>query len=159
MSNILTIAKKEFSDLVNSKLVLLILVLYVMIFALSFYNNFGSIDIASLSYQHYSSNDALDIIAHPAGTFASTFITIVCYYSSLVAVVLGYSSMSTEADGKAISTLLVKPLYRDTIVNGKLLGAFCFLICIFLSSVALYICGLFLFFGGVVTYARIYMSF
>lgn len=151
MSSILVIAKKEFADLVSSRLVMLILTFYILIFSFSFYNYYGSIDITSLSASSYDQYNVPGILSNPAGTFTSTFIMIICYYGSLVAVVLGYSSMSGEADGKALSTLLVKPLYRDTIINGKLLGAFCFLFCIFWVTLAFYLCGLFILFGGMIS--------
>jgi ABC-2 type transport system permease protein len=63
-------------------------------------------------------------------------------------VVLGFSSMSAEADGKALTTLLVKPLYRDTIINGKLFGAIGLFFCIFWFMAAMYLSGLFLVLGG-----------
>lgn len=150
MSNILVIARKEFSDLVSSRLVILILAFYVLMFMLSFYNFYGSIDIASLSSQSDKYN-VPDIIANPAGTFISMLVMVVCYYGGLAAVALGYSSISSEADGKALSTLLVKPLYRDTIINGKLLGASCFLFCVFWVTTAFYLAGLFLLFGGMIS--------
>jgi ABC-2 type transport system permease protein len=150
MSGILVIAKKEFADLVSSRLVILVLAFYVVIFSLSFYNYYGSIDITSLSASAYDRYNVPNILSNPAGTFTGTFIMVICYYGSLVAVVLGYSSMSGEADGKALSTLLVKPLYRDTIINGKLFGAFLFLFCIFWATLAFYMCGLFILFGGMI---------
>jgi ABC-2 type transport system permease protein len=150
MSSVVTIAKKEFSDLVSSKIVIFILAFYIIIFGLSFYNSYGSINIAELSSKSYYLYATPSILANPAGFFASTLIMIICYYGSLVAIGVGYSSMSGDADGKALGTLLVKPLYRDSIINGKLLGAFCFLFCIFWVSVAFYLAGLFLLFGGII---------
>lgn len=147
MSNVLIIAKKEFSDLISSRLVILILAFYVVIFILSFYNLFGSIDMNSLLSQTYAKNNVPNIVANPAGTFTGMLIMVICYYGSLVAVGLGYSSMSSEADGRALGTLLVKPLYRDTIINGKLLGASGLLFCIFWVSIAFYLAGLLLLFG------------
>lgn len=146
-NSILVIARKEFSDLVSSRLVVFILAFYVLMFILSSYNFYSSFDVSSLS----SKPEVPDVIASPAGVFCGAFIMVACYYGGLVAVVLGYSSMSGEADGKALSTLLVKPLYRDTIVNGKLVGASCFLCCVFWVVAAFYLAGLFLFFGGVIS--------
>lgn len=137
MNNLLIIAKKEFVDLISSRLVILILAFFVLILSLSFYNNYSS-------YNNYS--HAVD-----SSTFIGIFTIIICFYGSLAAVVVGFSSMSAEADGKALNTLLVKPLYRDTIINGKVLGAFCLFFCIFWCTAALYLSGLFLFFGSAIS--------
>lgn len=63
-------------------------------------------------------------------------------YGSLVGVMIGFASISSEMRGKALNTLIAKPLYRDSIINGKLLGALCFLVVVFVFSTVFYIAGL-----------------
>lgn len=126
MSNLKIIAIKEFKDLINSRIVMLILLWYITIVILSINNTFGQVD---------PNMDNLDKINN-------LFIGLVfslTYYGSLVAIVLGFSSMSAEMDSKAINTILVKPLYRDTIINGKLLGNIGMILGLFLLTTIVYL--------------------
>jgi ABC-2 type transport system permease protein len=61
---------------------------------------------------------------------------------------IGVSTIGIEKQNFALNTLIVKPLFRDTIINGKMLGAIFFLIATFGMITLLYISGLFIAFGG-----------
>jgi ABC-2 type transport system permease protein len=52
--------------------------------------------------------------------------------------------MSSEKQNNTINTIIIKPLYRDTIINGKLLGASIFILLIIGFSTIVYIGGLFI---------------
>jgi len=128
MGNVLIVAGKEFRDLLNSRLVLIILAFYVLVLLTSLYLDAGTEGIGtSVGF----------LLVGPGWD--------VCYFGSLVAIVLGFSSMSVETSGKALNTLLVKPLYRDTIINGKLLGVLAFMSWIFWITIAIYTIGIYLF--------------
>lgn len=133
MSNVMIIAKKEFLDLLNSKLVLIILAFYMIMILTSFYIIYNS-----------NINDPKGLILMEPGYD-------VCYFGSLVAVVLGFSSMSIETSGKALNTLLVKPLYRDTIINGKMMGVLVFLSWIFWITAAVYTLAIYLIVGNLIS--------
>lgn len=120
MGTTLCIAKKELADILNSKLVLIMLIFYTAIFILSF-------------------NNCITFRSDGVGNLFMLFTYSVCYYSTLVAMALGYSSFFSEMDGKAINTLLTKPLYRDTIINGKLINALILSIGLFVFTTVLYI--------------------
>lgn len=125
MGNTYIVAKKEFIDLINSKMVLIMLIWYILTFMFSFLNLLQSFD----------NNPGNGI------TLLSTSLVYnLCYYGSLLAIVLGFSSMSIELDRNAINTLLVKPIYRDTIINGKLLGTLSVVFCLILLTIGLYLC-------------------
>lgn len=132
MSQEIVIAKKEFLDLLNSRLVLLALLLYTlillpMVYAFFTGNTFGS---------------------DRASTFLHILTLSLCYYGSLIAIAVGLSSISEELDRKSINTLLVKPVYRDTIINGKIMGMIGFTLCITLFTTLIYIIILFVIFGN-----------
>lgn len=133
MNGMLIVAKKEFQDLLNSKLVLIILAFYMLMLLTSFYviNTTG--------------------VTIPKGLILMEPGYDACYFGGLVAVVLGFSSMSVETSGKALNTLLVKPLYRDTIINGKLIGAFALLSWIFWITAAVYTLALYLIVGNLIS--------
>lgn len=144
MNNVLLVAKKEFLDLISSKLTMIIFFWYIITFIFSFY------------FIVHPNGDMPPVIANydnPVDCIFITFVFTLCYYGTLVAVVIGFNSMSAEIDGKALNTLLVKPLYRDTIINGKILGMIGFILCLFLFTTILYILTMFLYFGIIDSYA------
>jgi len=83
----------------------------------------------------------------PAHSIITLMTYSLCWYGSLVAIVLGFTSISEELDGKALNNLLVKPLYRDTIINGKIIGTLGFALCLFLFTTALYTIFMFIYYG------------
>jgi len=140
MSNILMVARKELSDLVNSKLVTVFLIFYLFIFLSSFYDVIRPYpDLPPVLFQ--LDNDPIQII------FVQ-YVYLLCWYGSQMAIILGFISMTRELDGKALNTLLAKPLYRDTIINGKMLGAIAFSILLFVFTTALYIMAILVYFSN-----------
>lgn len=144
MQNIINMAKKEFADLMSSWLVLVMIVVYAVL-------------VVHMAYQFY------DILANHfieeaiVINFLCGVIIILTNYGSLLAVVVGFSSIASERHGNALNTLIVKPLYRDTIVNGKMLGACAFLLCLFCLTLVIYTSGLFIVCGGV--FASVFLEY
>lgn len=138
MSSIIVIAKKEFMDLINSKLVILILVWYIIVFFLNIY-------FIVYPFNGYPSD--ISRCNDPAKLLFVNCTYLLCWHGTIVALVLGFSSMAAEVDGRALNTLLVKPLYRDTIINGKFSGVLGFVICLFAFTTALYIAFMFVYYG------------
>ncbi len=138
MSNTLNVAKKEFRNLMGSKLILIVLVWYVVASIGSFfytYNNYVYVvshedPSDPYYYLHYTS---------PVDRFFKGIVNNFRWLGPILAVVLGFVSMTSEIDGKALGTMLTKPLYRDTIINGKLLGNMAFIIIITLLTTILYV--------------------
>jgi ABC-2 type transport system permease protein len=144
MSNTLVVARKELLDLLNSRLIVLILAWYVIIFLLLFYKWTGP---------EYSTG-----MVNPVQSLFVEYIYTLCYYGTLVAVVLGFSSMSSEISRSALNTLLVKPLYRDTIIRGKMIAAVGFMVGMFLVVTCLYVIGILLFFGDPLLKINLFLS-
>ncbi len=145
MNNIIIVAKKEFTDLVSSWLVLVILLVFIVL-------------TIFMDYTFY------DIIARHSyfeGQIVNNFLfgakIVLTDYGCLMAVAIGFASIVSERQGNALNTLLVKPLYRDTVVNGKLLGALAFLLCVFCLVLMLYTAGLFVVAGGM--FASIFLTY
>jgi len=138
------VAKKEFLDLLNSRLIVLILAWYVIVFVLLFYE--------------LVSTDQLMNVDNPVKELFIRYLYTLCYYGSLVAVVLGFSSMSSEISGKALNTLLAKPLYRDTIIRGKMIAAVGFIAIIFFVISLLYVLGILLFIGSPLVKLNAFLS-
>jgi ABC-2 type transport system permease protein len=68
-------------------------------------------------------------------------------YGSIVAVVLGLSSMYEEFGTKAINTLISKPVSRNAVINGKLLAATCIAILVYVLAVVVDILMILIFYG------------
>jgi ABC-2 type transport system permease protein len=137
MDNIINVAKKEFSDLWGSWLVVFIFAVFMVLTAFTDYQFYGI-----LSNHHYIEGDIIK-------NFLCGVMIVLTSYGSLVAVVVGFASIASERQNNALNTLLVKPLYRDTIVNGKLLGSLVFLLCMFGLAVLVYTAGLFIVCGSI----------
>jgi ABC-2 type transport system permease protein len=149
MSGVWTIARKELADLINSRLIVLILVWYVIVFGLTVYGD---------TYELNGHPAVISVTEDPVKLLFIHYTYSLCYYGTIVALVLGFSSMAAEMDGKALNTLLVKPLYRDTIINGKYLGVLCFVLCLFAFTTALYIAFMFVYYGLIVNSFNVLVS-
>lgn len=138
MSNMLNVAKKEFQDLMGSRLVLIVLIWYLVSSIGSFYYTYNNyVYVVSHEdpsdpyyYLHYTS---------PVDRFFKGIVNNFRWLGPVLALVLGFVSMTSEIDGSALGTMLTKPLYRDTIINGKLLGNMVFMMTIMLATTVLYI--------------------
>ncbi|CAJ36281.1 ABC transporter permease [Methanocella arvoryzae] len=139
MDTTLCIAKKELADILNSKLVLIMLIFYVIVFVFSF-------------------NNSVSFRSENIGNLFMLFTYSTCYYSTLVAMSLGYSSFFAEMDGKAINTLLTKPLYRDTIINGKLLNALILSVGLFAFTTVLYILAILIYYNDPVEILSLFFN-
>jgi ABC-2 type transport system permease protein len=122
------IASKEFSDLIRSNIMIAALAVYIVLLLYSYYTSLNIVNHNfSLPGFTFLSNKS---VANAPGDL----INVLCGYGGLVAVMLGLSSMYNEVSNRALNTLTVKPVYRDTILNGKLLGAVFFALLLFVFT-------------------------
>jgi ABC-2 type transport system permease protein len=85
-----------------------------------------------------------DIIHYEgAGVSNSNFLNglsfILIYYGTAIAVIIGFCSISIEKKSNTLNTLITKPLYRDTVINGKLIGCALFLCLVSLLASMMYL--------------------
>ena len=62
--------------------------------------------------------------------------------------IVGFSIFASDRYNYSLNTLLVKPLYRDSIINGKLLAALGFLACICGFTIMISVSCIFIFAGN-----------
>ncbi len=136
MGNVIIIAKKEFTDLVSNKIVLIIMAVFLFLIVKSAYEYYDALSNNLLLIENLSSNILMGIWS------------ILTNYGSLVGVVVGFSLISSEKRGSALNVLLAKPLYRDSIINGKFLGALGFILCTFCIATILFISALLIAIGN-----------
>jgi ABC-2 type transport system permease protein len=133
MNNVINVAKKEFLDLLSNRLIAAILIVYVIIAMNDLYSHYEYLNKFPVAYS------GLDYLS-----FLSVFLT---SYGSLVALAIGFFMIQSEKRSHTMNTLIVKPVYRDTVINGKLLGATGFLLFVLTLTAVLYSAGLLAFFG------------
>ncbi len=141
MGNTLIIAKKEFQDLVNSKLVLIVLGLFIIIALINLYD--------AISFDYPGINKNLFIPYSVFEISLNSLLYILTNFGCFIAIVIGFSCIASERHNNALNVLTTKPLYRDTIINGKIIGVFYFLICIYGVTVLLYTSSFILFHGNI----------
>lgn len=141
----LTIARKEFSNLLYNRVLLIILVWFlVSIFNCWYTITYDNPDPDILPLIVSIIQRGMDPVS--AQIFPD-FVLTLCQNGTILAIALGFVSMSEETSGKALNTLLVKPIYRDTIITGKLLGILAFVICVFISTAVIEIFIMSVYFG------------
>jgi ABC-2 type transport system permease protein len=140
MGNLLKIAKKEFQDLLSSKIVLIILIGYSFVILCQIYFIYNSLsDGMGETRLEY---DALGM------AFANRLFSILTdSYGPILGIMIGCASIASERHGNALNTLIAKPLYRDTIINGKLLGSMAFLALFICATIIFYTSSLLILFG------------
>ncbi len=125
MGNVIRIAKKEFADLLGNRIVFLLLAIFAVIIIL----NAQGID----DYMDYMSSGLVmwDMYGNSVSNLLlGGILTCLTFFGEFVGVIVGFSIFAGDRYSYSLNTLLVKPLYRDSIINGKLLGALGFLACI-----------------------------
>jgi ABC-2 type transport system permease protein len=135
-NNMLVIAKKEFGDLLGSKMIIITIAVFLILVVFSI-NDF---------YSGASTGKILNFYSAATGSILYVLIG----YGAIVGIIIGVTSVSNERRNHALNVLISKPLYRDTIINGKLLGSICALACIFGLIIAFYTAGLLLVCGGMI---------
>ena len=120
MNKTLLIAKKEFSDLLNNRIILLSIVTFIIILIIIIYNTLmivsGSMPNTKIMFQD-----------NPAMMVISRIFMEMLLYGSVLGVMIGCCSLSFEKASNALNVLIVKPVDRDTIINGKILRSLVFL--------------------------------
>lgn len=134
------IAKKEFTDLINNRYLWVVLGIYAIFV---FNNIIMSHDVLSVPEPEGLPPTA----SHVSQLIYSSF-GLLRYYGAMVALVVGFVAISAEVRDHSLGVLLTKPVYRDTIVNGKFLGVIAFLFSIFCLAITLYMAGLFIVSGS-----------
>ena len=129
MKQIWIIAKKEFKAAFKDKIFLVITILFLLLSIMSVYIG-GSTKNALLK----AYTDIVDYIKSQGGSvfppkpivFPLAILQNIIEYVSIVgavlAVFLGFDTFSSEKENGTLRLLLSRPLYRDQLLSGKLLG-------------------------------------
>jgi len=131
VANLLNMVKKEFQDLISSRMVLVILLGYSIYIIFYIYYSYASLSNGMGPQLKYGSNIGLALANWLLSVLAS-------YLGPVIGVMIGCTSIASERHKNTLNTLLVKPVFRDTIINGKILGSLMFLALIIGFTIAFY---------------------
>jgi len=143
VGNVLAIARKEFVDLLSNRVVFIVLAAF-SVFVVLVVCNFNFI----LNGGHPGAKVMFD---SNLGLAADNYIFYtLSWYGTVIGIVIGCSTISSERVGHALNTLMVKPVYRDMVINGKLLGSILFLACIIVFFIAIFTSGFLILCGSAI---------
>ena len=134
----MTVAKKEFADIISNPAVLVAIASYILL-------------IISYIYIDYSFQDqtAQRMILH---RMYSLYVGFGC----IVPTFIGFSSIASEYGG-TLNTLITKPLYRDTVINGKLIACMGSILCMNLFALLFMVSLMIILFGEMASQALLSM--
>jgi ABC-2 type transport system permease protein len=139
MANIMKVMKKEFADIGGNRSIFLILAIFTLLIFISIFNAYDVLKSSSV-------NDT-QILQVILGWISNAIMT----YGSIVAMMIGFSAISNEKKDNALNTLATKPLYRDTIITGKMISCTIFISIMFAVATMLYTAVLLIVCGNVVS--------
>ncbi len=129
MNTIMVIAKREFKSVFRNRLFVTIALLFLVLSILSVYIGSSTKKtemrvynerVAALTNQGYSDLPPKPVINTLTILFNLTeYISIV---GAILAVVLGYNTLISEKESGTLKLILSRPVYRDWLITGKLLG-------------------------------------
>lgn len=129
MSVTLNIAKKEITDALRNKLFLITLGLLLLLTVISIV--LGSVQVRTAMNDYYSSINFLKSIGktdfppipklNPI-SISKGFVNYIGMIGALLAMILGNHAIAKERRNGTLKLLLSRPIFRDTLLNGKLLG-------------------------------------
>lgn len=121
--------------------------------------------IVFMAYNFYSVSNSASTVSQQVGTQVKKQVMfsdnmgiaadnnvffVLAWFGTIIGIIIGCSTISSERMGGALNTLVVKPLYRDTIINGKVLGSLAFLACLIIFLILFYTSALFILCGNLV---------
>ena len=129
MKPVLTIADKEFRAAFKDKVFLLITALFFVLSIASVYIGSSTKNAEMTAYNNVvdllkaqgSSNLPVSPDIYPLAILKN-IITYVSMIGSVLAIFLGFDAFSGERENGSIKLILTRPVYRDQLITGKLIG-------------------------------------
>ena len=118
--SVLVVAKKEFIDQITSKRFLALLFAIILINGFSMYNGAKSFKERLEAFYTGQIEKRPSVIS----IFATMGSLGVSSFGALLGLIMGFDLITKEKERNTLRTLLSHPVYRDSVINGKALGAF-----------------------------------
>lgn len=130
-NKIAVVAKKEFFDSLKSKTFLIIFGIFLVLMLVSSITGINNYDKQLDQYQKLQAdtqsleeNDVFSSFPEPKLTAVifREMVSNIGIIGAIMAVILGYNTVSGEKERGNLKLLLSYPLYREDVINGKFLG-------------------------------------
>ncbi|AEA46297.1 ABC transporter permease subunit [Archaeoglobus veneficus] len=118
--NVLVVAKKEFIDQITSKRFLTLLLAIVLITGFSMYSGAKSFKERAEAFYAGQIEEKPSVIS----IFSMMGSLGISSFGGFLGLIMGFDLITKEKEKNTLKTLLSHPIYRDSIINGKALGAF-----------------------------------
>jgi len=113
MAGITTVCRKEISDHFGSKRFLILFTLIILLSTLSAYQG----------AEYLKNNPQAGFLAIFTGIqFGFSFVQLMVFFGPIIGLALGFDSINKERTSGTLSVLLSQPIFRDSVLNGKLLA-------------------------------------
>lgn len=113
MAGAFTIAEKELWDKIGSKRFLIMFGLVVLLSANTAYNGVG--------YVKMNPHEGFNYI-YSGYMSGVSFLFIMVFFGPILGLAMGFDAVNREGTNGTLSVLLSQPIYRDSVINGKLLA-------------------------------------
>jgi len=111
MNKSLIIARKEFTDAITSKKFWLIIGLFLLFYAASIYATSFGFRIGG------------GAPARPILQITSNVVTTMAFLAPILGIALAFDTISGERERGSLRILLSRPIYREDVINGKIISA------------------------------------
>lgn len=155
MSAVMTIARKEFRTAFRSRIFLTVMILFLGLSILSVYigstTKRAEMRIYNETVAELQAQGAAVLPAPPeihTLTILANLIEYISIVGAILAVILGYNTLIEEKESGGLKLILSRPVYRDQLLLGKLLGNSA-VIALLLGIVFLFNLGLLVLIGGI----------
>lgn len=129
MSGVMTLAQKEVKAAFRDRIFLIIVALFVLLSIVSVYIGSSTKNAEMQAYQNIVAllKSQGEVLLPPAPeifplAILQNIITYVSMIGAVVAIFLGFEAFSGERNNGTLKLIATRPIYRDQIVTGKLLG-------------------------------------
>jgi ABC-2 type transport system permease protein len=145
----LIVAGKEFRDHLTSKRFLVIFAILVLISILSLSGGLAQYNQSLEDYKNAAQSQAGVNLSMPSALYVFTSMNqYLVLIAGVLSVAMGFDLISKEKEEGSLKSLLSHPVYRDSVINGKLIGALAVLTVVMCSTFMLTI-AVMLFYGVV----------
>ncbi len=132
MAGTLTVATKELKDQFGSKRFLILFGLVLLLSSLAAYQG----------VDYIRNNQDAGFVYIFSGTMMSfSFIQTMVYFGPLLGLALGFDAINKERSNGTLSILLGQPIFRDSVINGKLIAGAMALTTVVIGTIGI-MCGL-----------------
>jgi len=136
------IAQREFLELLNNRLMYFIMLFYLLVLLTNAYSTYifsGGQHGQNVVFNEFGFRDALHQLL---------YVFVNC--GSLIAIIIGHSSLTSEKHRSALNVLISKPIFRESIINGKLISSVAFILLTFVIANIAYFILLALLYGKII---------